>query len=395
MQRINSLLFTSDLDVLVLALNLLLRPAQQYSAQQSVAQALNISTPRLLSLCKRWANFREFGVSLADLASTKGSSEVEALPAEAREVNFTFYRKDVPIDTKSSEPTDTLTVPPQTPLRKVLGSIPSSVNSAPSAVNIQLGEGHLENRNPMDVLADVVEEYTVPSEERFELLCRIRTAMALLSGREEERASLTTIRLLALAIFCHTHSENQANSSLFLYEPDLVTHIAELLQLDRGISISVQTAAVAALDALARYRGKISEVLAAVNAGVNHGILLALLRHTISDVANPESTLPHSFVDALLSFVTFLASHGAGGNMVVAAGLVPILVQTMENRLPNRLPVISKTMQLVDNVLYGFANAFQLFVAGRGVDVLVGRIEVRHLKVSVLDNFITIPVSTK
>src|SRR5271154_967740 len=93
-QRLNSLLFTSDLDVLVLALNLLLRPSQQYSAQPSVSQALNISTPRLQSLAKRWPNSREYSVGMVELVSPRGSSEVEALSSEAREVNYGFYRAE-------------------------------------------------------------------------------------------------------------------------------------------------------------------------------------------------------------------------------------------------------------------------------------------------------------
>ena len=53
-----------------------------------------------------------------------------------------------------------------------------------------------------------------------------------------------------------------------------------------------------------------------------------------------------------------------------------LLIQIIENRLPQRLAVVSKTMQLVDNVLYSFGNAFQLFCNNRGVEVIVDRIEV-------------------
>jgi E3 ubiquitin-protein ligase HUWE1 len=360
-------------------LNLLLRPAQQYSAQQSVAQALNISTPRLLSLCRRWASFREHHVSLADLGSPKGSGAVESLPDEAREVDFSFYRKDVPKDRKEDNvgSSDVFsTIPPESAAHKPAATLSTTAGPSPGAIHIHIDAATLISKPTMQVLADAIEAHGVPDSEKFELLCRIRTAASLASGRQEDRTKLVIIRLIALAIFCHTHNETQANASLFMYEPDLVSHVAEVLQLERGIPVPVLTAGIAALDALARYRARITEVLAAVNAGVNHGILMALLRHTIADIANPESSLPHSYLDALLSFVTFLASHGSGGNMVVAAGLVPLLIQTIENRLPSRLQVVSKTMQLVDNVLYGFANAFQLFVGGHGVDVLVNRIEV-------------------
>ena len=365
LQRLNSLLFTSDLDVLILALNLLLRPSQQYSAQPSVSHALSISTPRLQSLSKRWHNLREYGIGLVDLACS--NPEIEALPVEGREVNYSFYR---PSTKETERKTDSdVFDSSQTSPRK-------SSASGSSAVHIHIDQRTLDSKAAANILADLIETHAVPDDEKFELLCRIRATQALAKGREADREKLVIVRLLAIAIFGHTHSESQAMSSLFLYEPDLIIHIAEVLQIDRTIPVPIQTAAIAALDALARYRGKMQEVLTAVNAGVNHGILMALFRKTVADVGDPNSTLQHSFVEALLSFLTLIAAHGAGGNMIVGAGLVPMLIQIIENRLPQRMTVVSKTMQLVDNVLYTFPNAFQLFCSVRGIEVLVERIEV-------------------
>jgi E3 ubiquitin-protein ligase HUWE1 len=386
-QRINSFLSTSDLEVLILALNLLLRPAQQYSAQPAVSRALSLSSHRLQSLGKRWSNLREYDVSLVDLVTDQGRPVLEALPAEAREVQFKFYNtgkakkaKDV-INEMEVDP-----IPPentQPSSQRQLAPVSSSSSSQPAgAVTLYFDTQTLSSKGPMDILADCIDTYNVPEDERFELMCRIRSAQALLPGREEEREQLVIARLLATAVFVHTHPEAQTTSTLFLYEPDLIPHVAELLALDRNVPIAVQTAAVATLDAMARYRTKVQDVLAAVNAGVNHGTLMALLRKTVAEVAAPDSTLPHSFVEALLSFVIFLASHAAGGNMVVGAGLIPLLIQIIENRLPHRLAVVSKTMQLVDNVLYSFGNAFQLFCNNRGVEVLVDRIEVGYFPLS-------------
>ncbi|KAI0318271.1 hypothetical protein OF83DRAFT_1262061 [Amylostereum chailletii] len=380
--RINSLLSTSDLDVLVLALNLLLRPAQQYSAQPAVSRALSISTPRLHALAKRWSGLREYGVNLLDLVTEGGKQQVHDLPVEAREVQFTFYKttkpeagKDQPKDMDVDAPESS-----QTPVRRTTSSAPvptpapASSTQSSGAVAIHIEADTLQKKSTMQVLADCMEAHSLPEDDKFDLMCRIRTAQVLTPGHEEDREKLVIVRLLATAIFVHTHSDGQTSSSLFLYEPDLIPHIAELLTLDRGIPIPVQTAAVSALDAMSRYRSRVQDVLSAVNAGVNHGTLMALMRKTVSDAAHPESAIPHSFIEALLSFVTYLASHAAGGNMVVGAGLIPLLIQIIENKLPQRLPMVSKAMQLVDNVLYSFQNAFQLFCNNRGVDVLVDRI---------------------
>ena len=376
-------MLTSDLDVLVLTLTLILRPSQQYSAQPAVAQALNISTHRLQCLTRRWNNIREAGVTLVDLVAEKGRAKIDTLPPDVRDVHFTFYRKEGIEDKPQEKPADLITevtphVTPHATPRK-----PSSASAQPQpqpqiqtgAVNIFIDRHTLQNQTVMSILADAIETYNIPDDAKFELMCRIRVAQALCHGNDGDREKLVIVRALAIAIFCHTHNEPQALSTLFLPEPDLATHLAELLQLDRGIPITVQTAAIAALDGAARYRGKIQEVLAAVNAGVNHGTLMSLLRKTVNDVASPESTTPHSFIEALLALVTFLASHAAGGNMVVAAGLIPLLIQIIDNRLPQRLMMVSKTMQLVDNVLYGFTNAFQLFCNNHGVETLVDRIE--------------------
>ncbi|KAI0081201.1 hypothetical protein K474DRAFT_1768664 [Panus rudis PR-1116 ss-1] len=377
--RLHSLMLTSDLDVLILSLNLLLRPAQQYSAQPAVLHALNISTPRLSSLAKRWPNLRESDLNFADLVGDKGKEAVEALPVEAREVHFTFYPKPsgIPVKKEATADADVFESSSlQTPKKGVTpGTGPSTTGPSTGAITVHIDSQTLASKPTMTVLAEAVERYSVPEDEKFELLCRIRAAQVLIPERNEEREKLVVVRLLATAIFCHTHPEGHGQSSLFIYEPELVSHVAEVLQIDRGIDIQIQTAAVTALDALGRYKGKISEVLTAVNAGVNHGILMALLRKTISQVAEPASNIPQSFVEALLSFVTFIATHASGGNMVVGAGLVPLLVQIIDIRLPQRLYVVSKAMQLVDNVLYGYTNAFQLFCNARGVDILVGRIE--------------------
>jgi E3 ubiquitin-protein ligase HUWE1 len=373
-------MLTSDLDVLVYTLTLILRPSQQYSAQPSVAQALNISTQRLQCLTKRWSNLRECGVNLVDLVTEKGKQKIDTLPPDARDIHFIFYRSDTAQDKSQDNVAEQdVIVPDSTPHATPSRKPASSIHPLPpqtGAVSVQIDRQTLQTKLDMHILADAIETQSIPDDAKLELMCRIRAAQALTQGKEADREKLVVIRLLAIAIFCHTHNEAQGITTLFLPEPDLINHIAELLQLDRGVPIAVQTAAISALDAAARYRNKIQEVLTAVNAGVNHGTLMSLMRKMVADVADPDSQLPHPFVEALLALVTFLASHAAGGNMVVAAGLIPLLIQVIDNRLPDRLLMVSKTMQLVDNVLYGFANAFQLFCNNRGVEALVDRIEV-------------------
>lgn len=376
-QRLNSLLLCSDLDIVLLSLQVLLRPAQQYSSQSSVTHVLSHATSRLLALAKRWPHLREYGVSLVDLVSSKNKAEIDGLPAEARDVSFSFYRMETSVATVRDKTREITSDTPATPPK-------SQAASVTGPINISISEATLQSQPAMNILVDSVRSHRVPEEEKFELLNRIRVSQALSKTGEAQREKLVIARLLAIAIYALTHTDSQTTATFFLYEPDLISNVAELLHVEYDVPIAVQTAAIAVLDSLTRYRNRCQEVLTAVNAGVNHGILMALFRKTVHDVANPSSSIPQSFIEALLQFVTLIATHTTGVNMVVGAGLIPLLIQLVENRLSNRLPVVSKTLQLIDSVLYSFQNGFSLFVAARGVSILVDRIEVRCPAVGIL-----------
>ncbi|QRV79604.1 E3 ubiquitin-protein ligase HUWE1 [Ceratobasidium sp. AG-Ba] len=426
--RLNALLATSDLDVLVAVLNLLLRPSQQYSSQPPTSHTLNISAPRLQALALRWPGLREAGMELHELldssappppvvakpkapetsirfgfgmsssgfatptqvaigASTPrpGSTQpAKEIIAGSDEITFQFYRKSNPGAQGQEPKPETVEQTPTRPStsRSAGSSNPMSPSkdSASQAgpqsgmTVVRLTDLHNPTKEVNQIVAEAVEKYEVPEEEVFELMCRVRIARVLGPGQESSREKVACARLLAIAIYAHTQSESSAQQQLFLYEPDLTQHLAELIHHDRNVPISVQTAAVHALDGIARYRHRSTEVLAAVNANVSHGILMGALRKTIADINKPSSTIPNEFPEALIGFITYLASQSAGGTQVVGAGLVSQLIMLIENRLPERMPVVSKAMPLVDNLLYGFPTAFQLFINAHGVDAMVERI---------------------
>ncbi|KAG8983821.1 hypothetical protein FRB90_005708, partial [Tulasnella sp. 427] len=383
--RLNSLLFTSDLDVLIADLKVILRPSQQYSAQPPAAQTTNISSARLISLAQSWAPLRDHGIELHDFLDAKKQGSVELdLSGESGDVQFQFYRKSAEKVQEQSGPAESPTSTQQTSIPAVPSSSQPSQSAAAPSTGPKPSSGmtvvHIpgvatSDRDAMTILAEAVEKYDVPDEEKFELLCRIRITKALKSGNEVDREKLAAARLLAIAIYAHTHGETQASNSLFLYDPELVTHIADLIHPDRDIPVSVQIASLIALDAIGRYRVKISEVLTAVNAGVSHGILFSLLRKTVAQLQEEGSPSTSELAESLLTLIMLLTASPGGGGMIVGAGLIPLIIQILDNKLPSRLSVISKTTVLLDNALYGYGNAFQLFCNNSGVDTLVGRIE--------------------
>jgi len=110
---------------------------------------------------------------------------------------------------------------------------------------------------------------------------------------------------------------------------------------------------------------------------------MSLFQKSVAEISNPATILPNLFVDALLSFVGLIAQYTSGGSsLVVGAGLIHPLIQIVSITLPERVSFVSKTMSIVDYVLYAYPNAFTMFkfCNGHGVDVLTERIKVSDLR---------------
>lgn len=129
--------------------------------------------------------------------------------------------------------------------------------------------------------------------------------------------------------------EDNANSSLFLFEPDLVAQIAGILQPSNGVGDHVSASAMLALDACARHRSRMAEVLASLNANANHGAVISLARDVISRLDLGDAP-PYELVDAVLSFIAFIATSPAHGNMLLGAGILPVLLNVMRTSSPRR-----------------------------------------------------------
>lgn len=202
-------------------MQLLLRPSQQYSTQPSASQVNNVSNKRLISLASRWPISRENGLEFLDLFDAS-KPDVE-VPPEAASVSHTFYRKG---DTNTPAPiAQPVFLPPEptspTRSRGTTASATVPTAPAPAAGSSSITEQPLSSagssgmitiyipslldsdRRPVEILADEIKKHSVPDEEKFELLTRIRSAAALGKGpaKQKERENIVIIRLLAIAIF--------------------------------------------------------------------------------------------------------------------------------------------------------------------------------------------------
>ncbi|KAA1107112.1 hypothetical protein PGT21_002719 [Puccinia graminis f. sp. tritici] len=431
--RLNDFLLTTDTDVLLANLRLILRSAQQWSVQhQDMNGGFGISHSRLLDLLQSWSSIggtETTSLTLVDLIqqslSTPSKAEDSNMdinsvqsnpPRHSPEVNFLFYRKvdpkptnqpppeakpapdekgkgkDVltgPSTSSSIQPSSSSTQPvhaPTTPTpkgrSKDKSSAPHTSPTQPPAPVEGLATIHVSadtiasGRRPQDILADLIEQHQLPIDCRFKLFHRIRIATALRNSLDVRRFAV--VRLLALAIYTHTTDETTAISKLFIYEPGLIAQLSELINLEiggDGLGGDIQAAAFYALEGISRYRGKIAEVAGAVGVSVSHGTLMQVVRKMAKELERERAACKDEFIDSLFCFLSCLQLSVYAGSLLVGAGVVPVLVDICKNSHPNQIGTVIRAVTNLDGLLYGFTSAFALFNQVDGLKVFVNRIK--------------------
>ncbi|KAI8051112.1 hypothetical protein BDF22DRAFT_89497 [Syncephalis plumigaleata] len=169
--------------------------------------------------------------------------------------------------------------------------------------------------------------------------------------------------------------EVSAQSRFFQHDPTLIASLSQMVQSDsKDVPMELQSMAILTLEAIGRSSARINDVLSAMNASASHGVLLYLLRKVASNMCEDEVIYTQQFIEALLSFVTYLVSAHTSGGMIVSAGLVPILVSMMRSQQFSQIKNVAKVAALLDSTVYGW-KAFDNFYDVGGREVLVDRIK--------------------
>ena len=167
--------------------------------------------------------------------------------------------------------------------------------------------------------------------------------------------------------------------------------------------MSVRTIALLCLDTVSRIRTKVGEVTSSLSVSVNHGTLMSVLRRLVSDLQSDarksgsrcrppfvlESKLSlhlrvtavaettTEYIDALFNFLMHLQTSGFAGNMLLGAGVIPVLIDLTKDssRLTNdSLLAANRAVSFLDNFTYSFSSASAPFSAAGGLTVFVDRV---------------------
>jgi E3 ubiquitin-protein ligase HUWE1 len=223
----------------------------------------------------------------------------------------------------------------------------------------------------------------LPQEFQYKLLSKLRVAQALTTSLDTRR-QLLAIRLLAITNLAYIHAETTFQETVLKQDSDeprrlqLAYQLAELVhppaEGDIAVPRPLQTLAFAALDALAGHQSKFSDVCAALNTNVNHGVLLYVVRKAVAEMnGNDEGddlTEEDEWREALFSLISNLSINPRTGADLVTAGLMPILVEvlTLRTNIAERYhPTI---LSFLDTILYSTRDALQTLVNAEGLDAV-------------------------
>ncbi|ODN73426.1 hypothetical protein L202_07951 [Cryptococcus amylolentus CBS 6039] len=377
--RLSDLLLTNDLDVLQSAIFVLLRPAQQYAITTPLEPAQRHAIlHRLVVLSRGWESLVHSGINLTSLASDQ---EIE-VPNALRHVQVSFYPTVQPTGAPGEKSPTKMLSPAsvETPTRQ--RSVPHSKNSTPMARQvattapalsgpslIDLGDVSISMReNFVDQLSALAEREHIPLDDQYSVLNRLR--LVLLMGDRCTRRRLLSIRLLALATYVYLSSEDAAQSNLFLYEPEMVSQLADLMRSSDTVGEDVTTGALIALCACAHHQNKMGEVMTSVSVNVNHGVMVTFLRRLVQRSTNGD-TMSFEVIDATMAFIAYLATSPSHSNMLMGAGILRLLLEMLKTTGSKRETCIPRATGLIDSIIFSNPQGLSNFSGIDGVNALV------------------------
>ncbi|KAI9885251.1 MAG: hypothetical protein M1823_002956 [Watsoniomyces obsoletus] len=223
----------------------------------------------------------------------------------------------------------------------------------------------------------------VPSDTRYELLSRLRVAAALV-GNDQSRQEILGIRIVAIMNLAYIYPEPMFQQKVLQQDTDeprrlqLAQQLVELVHPSAGHQHDaprwLQTLALGALEALAKYRTKVTDVSTALNMNVNHGVLFYILRKAIREMSSDD--IPDDGVDgeewrdALFSLLAYLPNVARLSGTAVSNGLLPIALEVLGLRSERAERMRPKLIDFLHFFIYSARDPFQALANAGGLDVL-------------------------
>ncbi|KAL3688671.1 hypothetical protein R1sor_014980 [Riccia sorocarpa] len=355
-EHVSALFASTDPDIVIAALETLAafvkKPVQSNRAMRWHGDAaLNA---RLFSLSQGWGG-KEEGLGLLACAVENGC-DADSFKLGST-LHFEFYADG------SSQGEEEAKAP-----EKVIG-----------LQVIHIPDLHLRAENDLQLLKDLIDQYSVPPNLRFSLLTRIRFARAFASLTS--RRQYICIRLLAFTVLLQSNPDHEDLTAFFINEPEFVNELVTVLRCEDTVPEDIRILAVLALAAQSQDRPRQSNVLTVISAGGHRGILPSLMQKAVGSVTAGTGGCSVAFMEALLSLVTVLVSSSSGCAALREAGLIPTLLPLLKDMNPQHTHLVSSAVHILEAFMDYSNPAGTLFRDLGGLDDTIVRLKLEVSKV--------------
>ncbi|KAF1962906.1 hypothetical protein CC80DRAFT_99904 [Byssothecium circinans] len=321
------------------------------------------------------------GVSISYYESTSTTEENKPAPTDAPATPTPARRtsnlgpQQTPRQTHAASSTDSPVTPGFTP-----GDLGGTRTTGP--ISFELSADTLAKSDVHQLLKQSLVD--LPESVHYELLHKIRVANTVVSGHAG-REEVVAIRLLSIANLAYVHGDKDFQSRIGQQdaeEPRRLQWAYQLAELvhppssgQEGISMELQTFAIATLEALAKHKSKAGDICTSLNVNVNHGVLFYVVRKLVMSLAvedGEETDIEEEeWREALFSLLNTLpTSQQRTGDGMVSAGLLSILVQVLKLRTSKAERNYPKILNFLDTFVYNLREAFQSLVDAKGLDII-------------------------
>jgi E3 ubiquitin-protein ligase HUWE1 len=367
-------LTVAETPVVIATLKFLLKPTSRMSTQKALKHNFSYLVDNVEVLASIWTT----GTTELDFSKLLQKGSIQEFPA-----TYSYYK---PCTTELAD--DEISV--DNPIvDSSKGNAANEVSLDRSRIIIPIEPKGASGRDIVTYMQNLCDSYSIPDKENRALLHQIRFVANI--SVPSHRIELFNIRLLALSILFNIHSEDLLQKKIFVFEPNLIAKLVELLSLNDTNFKEIQISILHLIESAAQHRGKLTEVLQSLNVSINHGYLLTTVKSVLNSFelqsdANFESSdsgililnadpLDRLFVEQLFSLLNYLLSTQSGGTMLLSAGVLPLLVSSVSIRNNIFSKDIARCVTIIDNLLYGFPSSLNIFSGINGINALVKRIE--------------------
>lgn len=248
---------------------------------------------------------------------------------------------------------------------------------------------------------EIMSQANIPKDDEFRLFVQILMVCYYSSHNRREQflrcqlyavCSLGMSSAIILLMVANVCDANTMEKQLFNARPDILQQLVRLLHTDSNAGLVLKTVTLKSLRTLARnsayssrHRAEVSrfhQVLAVLDSGLNHGILMTLLRENLALIQSTDLSVDQmQFSQTLHRLVREFLESPQGASNLGFAGIVPLLVNVLKIERPSVWNIVVPVADLLGALLphQRHNQLLPLFIDADGLGVVIRVIKVPDL----------------